>query len=167
MRGRKVRVISRNESRNSCRCAGVADGAKALKSMNSVPKLHTVLLSRLSISTTGRRRSRSPMRNSRVRLMSKRKSPGPLCPHCAGDRKVLKGIESRKGHCRLTCLSKDVHLQSRPGYRSVAKSPKILKLLGIRSTIGVKRHHGGSLCWSTIIVRPVNNRTLLIIRRSL
>ena len=69
--GRMVRVGTRNESRNACRVAADDVGPKELKSMNSLPKLNTVLFSTLSNSTSGRKRTRSVILNSRVTLRSK------------------------------------------------------------------------------------------------
>ena len=53
-------------------------GPIALKSMNSLPKLKTVLLSTLSNSTTGRNLIFSVILNSRVTFRSKMKIPGPV-----------------------------------------------------------------------------------------
>src|SRR5919201_3561245 len=69
-RGRMVRVVARNESRKLWRVAADEVGPKALKSMNSLPKLKTVAFKILSNSTTGRRRKRSVSLNSRVTFKS-------------------------------------------------------------------------------------------------
>src|SRR6266542_480726 len=73
-----VRVATRNESRKACREAADDVGPNALKSMNSLPKLNTVLLSTLSNSATGHRRTRSLNLNSRDTFRSKINCPGPV-----------------------------------------------------------------------------------------
>src|SRR6266571_2310318 len=70
-RGRIVRVGTRNESMKACLLAADEVGPNALKSMNSLPKLNTVLFKMLSNSTTGRKRRRSVNLNSRVTFKSK------------------------------------------------------------------------------------------------
>src|SRR2546428_13384935 len=70
-RGRIVRVGTRKESRKAWRVASEEVGPNELKSMNSLPKLKTVLFSTLSNSTTGRSLIDSVILNSRVTLRSK------------------------------------------------------------------------------------------------
>src|SRR2546425_5260121 len=70
-RGRIVRVGTRKESRKARRVASEEVGPNELKSMNSLPKLKTVLFRTLSNSTNGRRRTLSVTLNSRVTFKSK------------------------------------------------------------------------------------------------
>src|SRR5881628_389041 len=70
-RGRIVRVGTRKESRKAWRVASEEVGPNELKSMNSLPKLKTVLFRTLSNSTNGRRRTLSVTLNSRVTFKSK------------------------------------------------------------------------------------------------
>src|SRR5216110_3311419 len=70
-RGRIVRVGPRQESRKARRVASEEVGPNELKSMNSLPKLKTVLFRTLSNSTTGSRRTFSVTVNSRATFKSK------------------------------------------------------------------------------------------------
>src|ERR1043166_8429712 len=70
-RGRIVRVGTRKEARKAWREASEEVGPNELKSMNSLPKLKTVLFRRLSNSTTGRSFIDSVILNSRVTFRSK------------------------------------------------------------------------------------------------
>src|SRR6266567_5781658 len=70
-RGRIVRVGTRKESRKARRVTSEEVGPNELKSMNSLPKLKTVLFRMLSNSTTGRRRIFSVTLNSRATFKSK------------------------------------------------------------------------------------------------
>src|SRR5207302_9341940 len=70
-RGLIVRVGTRKESRKAWRVASEEVGPKALKSMNSLPKLKTVLFSTLSNSTTGRSLTDSVILKSRATFRSK------------------------------------------------------------------------------------------------
>ena len=67
----------RKVSAKARRWAAVASGRRALKLMNSAPKVKTVLLRTLSSSTEGRRRARSESLNSRSTFKSKAKRAGP------------------------------------------------------------------------------------------
>src|SRR5437773_11681747 len=64
-RGRIVRVGTRKESRKAWRVVSEEVGPNELKSMNSLPKLKTVLFRTLSNSATGRRRTLSVILKSR------------------------------------------------------------------------------------------------------
>src|SRR5436305_2625738 len=70
-RGRIVRVGTRKESRKAWRVVTEEVGPNELKSMNSLPKLKTVLFRTLSNSATGRRRTLSVILKSRATFKSK------------------------------------------------------------------------------------------------